>query len=144
MTCNHCRKSFAGSAFRCPHCGEPSPAAAGVYRSSTVLVSASGGERVYRSVEEIPAPLRTRLLKSTNGRNSATILIADRRGRQEIARAVRNLPGSAQRRFLQALLGAEGSGVAPGWPAPRRRRAIAAAILLLSLALVLVAFLYRP
>ena len=36
--------------------------------------------------------LRTRLLKSTNGANSATILIADRRGRKEISRAMRKLP----------------------------------------------------
>ena len=38
-------------------------------------------------------------MESTNGSNSATILIADRRGREEIAKLVRKLPGSAQRRF---------------------------------------------
>ena len=41
------------------------------------------------------------MLKSTNGLNSATILIADRRGREEIARAIQNLPSSLQRRFLK-------------------------------------------
>ena len=52
-----------------------------------------GAERVYRSVDEVPARLRNRLLKTTNGANSATILIADRNGRKEIDKAMRKLPG---------------------------------------------------
>jgi len=58
-------------------------------------------DAVYRSVKDVPPPLRRKLLKSTNGLNSATILIADRRGREEIARAIQNLPSSLQRRFLK-------------------------------------------
>ena len=49
---------------------------------------AAGGERqVYRSVAEVPASLRKILQDSTSSANSATILIADRRGKEEIARA---------------------------------------------------------
>jgi hypothetical protein len=70
-------------------------------KSSTILISAGETDAVYRSVKEVPAPLRRKLLKSTNGLNSATILIADRRGREEIARAIQNLPSSLQRRFLK-------------------------------------------
>jgi len=70
-------------------------------KSSTILISAGETDAVYRSVKEVPAPLRRQLLKSTNGLNSATILIADRRGREEIARAIQNLPSSLQRRFLK-------------------------------------------
>jgi len=70
-------------------------------KSSTILISAAGTDSVYRSVKEVPAPLRRKLLKSTNGLNSATILIADRRGREEIARAIRNLPASLQRRVFR-------------------------------------------
>jgi hypothetical protein len=47
-----------------------------------------------RSLEDVPAALRTKLLESTNGLNSATILIADRKGKEELARAVRRLPGN--------------------------------------------------
>jgi hypothetical protein len=36
--------------------------------------------------------MRKRLLRSTNGLNSATIVIADRQGRKEIAKAIRSLP----------------------------------------------------
>jgi hypothetical protein len=44
-------------------------------------------------VEEVPDALKRELLRSTNGLNSATIVIADRQGRKEIAKAIRNLPG---------------------------------------------------
>ena len=94
----------AAAGWTCPHCGEPQPLSkSGVLKSSTILISAGDTDAVYRSVKEVPAQLRRKLLKSTNGLNSATILIADRKGREEIARAIRNLPSSLQRRFLRPL-----------------------------------------
>jgi len=102
MNCRRCGKHFAaGDGLICPHCGETNVAKSGVLKSSTILISAGETAAVYRSVKEVPAPLRRKLLKSTNGLNSATILIADRRGREEIARAIQNLPSSLQRRFLK-------------------------------------------
>ncbi|MEO7652617.1 MAG: hypothetical protein ABIZ80_19330, partial [Bryobacteraceae bacterium] len=53
-------------------------------------------DAVYRSVEEVPAPLRRKLYQSTSGIHSATIVIADREGRKEIAKAIRNLPAGAK------------------------------------------------
>ena len=105
MKCRRCGKQFAASEGQiCPHCGEANAAAkSGVLKSSTILISVGETAAVYRSVKEVPAPLRRKLLKSTNGLNSATILIADRRGREEIARAIQNLPSSLQRRFLKPL-----------------------------------------
>src|SRR5689334_22843820 len=82
MVCRRCRKHLAENAERCPHCGTPNSGDAGMVQTSTVLISVDGADLVYRSVDEVPVPLRTRLLKSTNGANSATILIADRRGRR--------------------------------------------------------------
>jgi hypothetical protein len=101
MTCPRCLTEFDAEASRCPRCGEPNRDRSGVFQSSTVMISAGGAHRVYRSVDEIPGNLRSRLVKSTNGRNSATILIADRRGREEIARLLRQLPGSAHRRLAR-------------------------------------------
>jgi hypothetical protein len=92
------------------------------------LISTGGADLVYRSVEEIPPGLRTRLLKSTSGGNSGTILIADRRGRQEIAKAVGKLPGSRN-----------GSSAAE-WLTRGRKRGIVAVVVLLALALVAWAF----
>ena len=68
-------------------------------KTSTILISADDTESVYRSVREVPEPLRRRLLRSTNGINSRTILIADRRGQQEITRALRSLPESSPPRL---------------------------------------------
>ena len=61
-------------------------------KSSTIFVAEGSKTRVFRSLDAIPADLRRRLEKSTNGIHSATILIADRRGRDEIARALNGLP----------------------------------------------------
>jgi hypothetical protein len=57
-------------------------------KTSTIFIAKGGRTRVYRSVSEIPQRLRKELEESTNGFNSATILIADRRGRKEIPRAL--------------------------------------------------------
>jgi hypothetical protein len=83
-------------------------------------------------VDEVPEGLRTRLLKSTNGANSATILIADRRGRQEIAKAMRHLPGPVQRRWLRTLIASGAAATAIEWLTPARRRAILVVIALLT------------
>src|SRR5436305_1207928 len=104
MTCSRCRKNISSEQERCPHCGETN---SGLFQTSTVLISSGASDRVYRSVDEVPARLRTRLLKSTNGANSATILIADQRGRKEITKAMRHLPGPAQRRLRNVVLGKE-------------------------------------
>jgi hypothetical protein len=87
MKCGRCRREFDASKPRCPACGAPNDATAGVFQTSIVRISAGGSDRVYRSLSDVPARLRMRLHKSTNSGNSATILIADRRGRRELARA---------------------------------------------------------
>ena len=144
MTCNRCRKKFAEEEAKCPHCGEPrADRGSGVFQSSTVLISTEGAETVYRSVEDVPFPLRHRLLKSTNSANSATILIADRRGRQEIAKAMRNLPGTGQRRLIQSLLSGGTRGVGTGRLTPAWKRTILALVLMLTLALIAFVFTHR-
>jgi hypothetical protein len=126
MTCRRCGKKFdAAAGSTCPHCGESNPLSkSGVLKSSTILISAGDTDAVYRSVKEVPASLRRKLLKSTNGLNSATILIADRKGREEIARAIRNLPSSLQRRFLKPLR-EDPEGVAAWLSRPGAKAAIA-------------------
>ena len=137
MKCHRCHKEYDREEPRCPHCGEPNPALSGFFQTSSVLISSGGADRVYRSVEEVPARLRTKLEKSTNSANSATILIADRRGRREIARAFRGLPQGAQRRLMRAI------AAPPPWLTPRRRKLVLAALLALVLALMAVVFTFR-
>lgn len=73
-------------------------------KSSTIFIS-SGDDttRVYRSVEEIPAALRRKLQDSTHGINSATILIADKRGREELVRALQGKPTQLQCRLAESI-----------------------------------------
>jgi hypothetical protein len=107
MLCNKCGGNLEPNARNCPRCGEVVVARriAGMLKTSTILISANNTEGVYRSVEDVPEPLRKKLLRSTNSLNSRTMLIADRRGRQEIARALKKLPGASQRRLSNALAG---------------------------------------
>jgi len=142
MTCTHCRKPLTAAEARCPHCGKRNPANSGTFQSWTVLISTGGSDRVYRSVDDVPPRLRTQLLKSTNGTNSATILIADRRGRKEIARMMRKLPNARQRRLANSLL-AEGAPQRVGWLTPERRMVLLAAIVVSLVALILVLFTHR-
>ena len=65
-------------------------------KTSTIFVAEGSKTQVFRSLEEMPADLRRRLEKSTSGLHAATILIADRRGRDEIARAMNGLPTEFQ------------------------------------------------
>jgi hypothetical protein len=72
-------------------------------KSSTIFIATSDETRVYRSVGEVPPHLRRRLEKSTSGSNSATILIADKRGREELVRALQGLPSEVQSRLATTL-----------------------------------------
>ena len=127
MTCHHCKKPYNSRAQRCPHCGKTNPDS-GVFQTSTVLIASSETDSVYRSVEDVPAALRSKLIQCTNGANSGTILIADRRGREEIARAMRSLPGPAQRKLLQAVLGSAVQEPG-GWRSQVRRAGVAGLLL---------------
>jgi hypothetical protein len=63
-------------------------------KMSTIFVSTGRHMRVYRSVEDMPETVRQELTRSTTGAHSATILIADRRGREELVRAIQGRPSS--------------------------------------------------
>jgi len=120
MTCSRCRQQFAEDEARCPHCGQPNPEPSGMFQTSTVLISSGDADLVYRSVEEVPARLRTRLIESTNSANSGTILIADRRGRAEIIRALNGLPSSLRSRLATSLAPAKKPATAEKFePAPK-------------------------
>lgn len=84
-------------------------------KTSTIFISKGERTRVYRSVGEIPQGLRQELEASTNGFNSATILIADRRGREEVRRALKGMPSALRSRFAPSLASEAGP---PADPAP--------------------------
>jgi len=68
-------------------------------RTATIFIAVGDSTRVYRSMEEVPEPLRAKLQHSTHGVNSATMLIADKRGCEELIRALQAQPTAVQERL---------------------------------------------
>lgn len=71
-------------------------------KTSTIFISVGGKTKVFRSVDDVPPKLRRKLKESTSGLNAATILIADRRGREEIVKALRGVPSGLKSRATRA------------------------------------------
>ena len=72
-------------------------------KCATIFISTGEETRVFRSVDEVPADLRQRLLASTQSVNSATILIADKRGREELVRALQGRRSEVQSRLVDTI-----------------------------------------
>lgn len=142
MKCPQCGKAIVGGAKACPNCGTRSTVS-GVFQTSTVLISTGRADRVYRSVDEVPLRLRNRLLKTTNGANSATILIADRKGRKEIDKAMRKAPATAQRRLINSMLGTAPAVDPLAWLTPSLRKWIAVVVALLAVCVAVAVFVYK-
>ena len=87
-------------------------------KTSTIFIAKGGKTRVYHSVNDVPAPLRKELEESTNSFNSATILIADRRGRQEIVRALNGMPSGLRTRLSSSLSSRSQAEEKPKEPMP--------------------------
>jgi hypothetical protein len=89
-------------------------------RSSTIFIATADDTHVYRSVAEIPPALRRKLQQTTNSMNSATILIADKRGREELVRALQGQSSDVQCRLADTIRGRQAADKQPSTP-PKRR-----------------------
>jgi len=72
-------------------------------KTSTIFIAKGGRTQVFHSVRDVPPKLRRQLEESLNSFNSATILIADRRGKEEIVKALNGLPASLRGRLASSL-----------------------------------------
>ncbi len=68
-------------------------------RSSTIFVAEGDRTEVFRSMDDVPVDTRERLLKSTSGAGAATIFIANKGGRRELARRLKGLPSRIRTRM---------------------------------------------
>ncbi len=137
MKCPRCGNELPERTSACPVCAGKE-ADAGVFKTSSVLISTGGAPRAYHSVDEVPAELREALEQSTQGENAATIVFADPRGRGEIGESVRSLPPNVARRLENAA--AVGKAPGPAWLTPLRRKLILGGILALTLLFLVAVF----
>lgn len=72
-------------------------------KSSTIFISTGGDTKVYHSVSDIPVALRRKLEVTTQSQNSATILIADKRGKEELVRALQGEESSIHCRLAETI-----------------------------------------
>jgi hypothetical protein len=90
------------------------------YKTSTIFVSTGRKTRVFRSIEDVPAPLRKKLHANIAGPNSRTLIVADRRGREYIFRAMKRaaspgLPAPGRSSINSARLQARWDDLKPYW-----------------------------
>jgi hypothetical protein len=89
MTCPRCHSEFDNTDSVCPECGvRLLRNISGVMKTSAVMISARGERGFYRSVQDVPEPLRTQLIETTTSRNSGIIVIADRAGKEQLTQVM--------------------------------------------------------
>ncbi len=89
MICPRCHAEFGNREIVCPECGARLLRnVSGVMKTSAVMIAAQGERGFYRSVQDVPEPLRTQLLETTTSPNSGTIVIADRAGKEQLTQVM--------------------------------------------------------
>jgi hypothetical protein len=66
-------------------------------KTSAVMIARSGKQSFFRSVQEVPEPLRQKLLRVTGGENAGTIVIADRAGKEQLTQVVARREAARER-----------------------------------------------
>jgi len=125
MTCPRCYAEFEPSPRACPECGVRLVRnIAGMMKTSSVMITSGDEPAFYRSVQDVPEPLRSQLIESTQSANSGTIVIADRAGKDQITQVIARRENAKHRRSLKAGPGdrVEGSEKEIPWPAAYLRR----------------------
>ncbi len=69
----------------------------GTLKTRVIFIATRGKTSLYHDLEEIPPGLRRKLARTTTGANSGTVLIADRRGLQELIRTAVSKKAQVQR-----------------------------------------------
>lgn len=94
MICPRChselrRSDVENSDGMCPECGvRLLRSVSGVMKTSAVMIAARGESGFYRSVQDVPEPLRTQLIETTTSPNSGIIVIADKAGKEQLTQVM--------------------------------------------------------
>lgn len=147
MTCPRCHSEFETRGSSCPECGVTLLRnVSGVMKTSAVMIAARGERGFYNSVKDVPEPLRTQLLETTASRNSGTIVIADRAGKEQLTQAMARREatrdGSANTPTEEAAPEASDPGRFPRRLSRNQWLAWGGVVLVLLLAAIVSAFFY--
>ncbi len=94
MTCPKCHTEVRRAEVErldgvCPECGVRLVRnISGVMKTSAVMIAARGESGFYRSVQDVPEPLRTQLIETTTSQNSGIIVIADKAGKEQLTQVM--------------------------------------------------------
>ncbi len=103
MTCPRCYTEIDEGVRTCAECGlQLVRNISGVMKTSSVMIATGGEPSFYRSVQDVPEPLRTRLIESTHSANSGTIVIADRAGKDQITQVIARRENARERLARQS------------------------------------------
>jgi DNA-directed RNA polymerase subunit RPC12/RpoP len=94
MTCPKCHNEIRRADVEsmegvCPECGvRLLRNVSGVMKTSAVMIAAGGEKGFYKSVQDVPEPLRTQLIETTTSQNSGIIVIADKAGKEQLTQVM--------------------------------------------------------
>lgn len=135
MICPKCHSEFDNTDGVCPECGVRFLRnVSGVMKTSAVMIAAGGERGFYRSVQDVPEPLRTQLLETTASPNSGIIVIADRAGKEQLTQVM------ARREAGRAATPQAPVAKTPAAPPPDRYAPLAWAAFVLILVLAAILF----
>jgi hypothetical protein len=101
-------------------------------KTSAVLIAAGGERGFYRSVQEVPEPLRTQLIETTTSQNSGIIVIADKAGKEQLTQVLARREAAAGSMEPEAVEVVEAEPVPPALRVPWLAWAGFLAVLVLS------------
>ncbi len=118
MLCPKCFAEFESGARSCPECGvQLFRNVSGIMKTSSVMIAEGEEQTFYRSVRDVPEPLRSRLIESTHGANSGTIVIADRAGKDQITQVIARRENAKERAAAREIEAPVVEPPAPAWHA---------------------------
>lgn len=116
MTCPRCYTEFESGARACPECRlQLVRNISGVMKTSSVMIASGGEKSFYRSVQDVPEPLRSRLIESTQSANSGTIVIADRAGKDQLTQVIARRENARERQAAKQSPGLPEMEPLPPW-----------------------------
>lgn len=90
------------------------------FKTSTIFVATAKRTRVYQSIDEVPSPLRKLMTDNLAGPNTRTLIIADRRGREYLLKALQRATNSSNFLRPRGRIGSPPQELMQAWLTAKR------------------------